>query len=108
MLSNPVTDMSCGTRIPRWRNPVFVAEPGLGCTFERRERVRPAPAASPAVITFPVGCTCAYSGWSWSGDPSKARMTRDLNWACSADHAEIDQIAGVCADSPLAVRPEGI
>jgi hypothetical protein len=75
---------------------VFAAAPKTGCTFTRGEPSAPGPVS--VTGGFPPGCACAYTG-TWSSGVMAGRWERNVNWACKADHAEIDQLAVVTAES---------
>lgn len=80
---------------------VFAAAPGIGCSFERRSTA-PAPPQTPTpaitLTKYPEGCFCTYS-WEFGYWAPAGRMTRNVNWGCKADHADIDAYGALAADS---------
>lgn len=73
-------------------NPVFTAEPGLGCTFERRERTGPeTPAGLPCDRPAPVSFAAFQDAWAkacadaWDdGQRRPAVLLPDFMWPALA------------------------
>jgi hypothetical protein len=75
---------------------VFAASPGTCCTFTREGLADVGSAPSVTFTGYPDGCLCTYS-WEFGSWSPAGRMTRTRNWACKADHAEIDRTAVLAA-----------
>lgn len=83
---------------------VFAAERGTGCTFTRGALADAAPGPVSVTGGFPANCACTYTA-TWNSGVMSGRWLRNINWACEADHAEVDRLAVVAADSDVADNP---
>jgi hypothetical protein len=77
---------------------VFAAAPGTGCTFTRAGLADASPGPVSVTGGFPANCACTYTA-TWNSGVMTGRWARNINWACPADHTEIDRLAVVTAAS---------